>query len=119
MMIFTRDPDSGQAKATLVLNGEIDVATAPALRHVADNLPLSQLHRLTVDLADVPFMDSTGVAFMVSLRKRMPVGSEIVVVEAAPIVGRVLQLSGLGEVIDLPAATLAPAAGEDRLDATG
>ncbi|MDP9239850.1 MAG: STAS domain-containing protein [Actinomycetota bacterium] len=118
-MIFTRDEGGRQDHATLVLGGEIDVATAPALRHVADNLPLAELRRLTVDLADVPFMDSTGVAFLVSLRKRMPVDSEIVVVHAQPIVGRVLQLSGLGTVMELVFAPPVSTEATTRLDATG
>ncbi len=38
-MIFTRDEGGDQAQATLVLHGEIDIATAPALRHLTENLP--------------------------------------------------------------------------------
>jgi anti-sigma B factor antagonist len=117
-MIFTRD-EGAAAQATLVLNGEIDIATAPGLRHVADNLPLGELRRLTVDLSDVSFMDSTGVAFLVSLRKRLPVGSELVVSQSAPIVTRVLQLCGLGTVMELVSAPAPEAAVQEELDQTG
>lgn len=111
-MIFTRDDSGDQDRATLVLSGEIDAAAAPALRHVVDNLPLTQLRRLTVDLGEVPFMDSTGVAFLVVLCKRMPAGSEVVIDRAHPIVSRILQLSGMGALVEL-----SPEA--EPVDATG
>ncbi|MEP6853412.1 MAG: STAS domain-containing protein [bacterium] len=107
-MIFTRDAGDAESQATLVLNGEIDMATAPALRHVTDNLPLAELQELTVDLSDVPFMDSTGVAFLISLRNRMPAGSQIVLHRPAPVVARVLQLSGLGTIMELAGAPSGP-----------
>jgi anti-sigma B factor antagonist len=119
MMIFTRDEGGEQACATLALNGEIDISTAPALRHIAENLPLPELRRLTVDLSDVSFMDSTGIAFLISLHKRMPVGSEIVVGRAAPIVHRMLQLTGLGTIMTLSALPVPSTAAEHHLDATG
>ncbi|MDQ6874879.1 MAG: STAS domain-containing protein [Actinomycetota bacterium] len=101
-MIFTRNEGTdGRRQATLVLAGEIDLATAPALRQVAGNLQLRDLDRLTVDMHDVQFMDSTGVGFLVSLRKQLPAGSELAVVHAAPMIVRVLQLTGLGSVLEL------------------
>lgn len=122
-MIFTRDDRTdGHRRATLVLAGEIDLATAPALRHVAGNLPLRDLDRLTVDMRDVQFMDSTGVGFLVSLRKQLPAGSEMAVVHAAPMIVRVLQLTGLGSILELDEPETA-AAGTGlpahRLDPTG
>jgi anti-anti-sigma factor len=118
-MIFTWDEGGTPAQATLALSGEIDIATAAGLRHVADNLPLAELQRLTVDLRDVSFMDSTGVAFLVSLRKRLPVGSELVVSQSAPIVTRVLQICGLGTVMELVAAPAPQPAVQEELDQTG
>lgn len=64
-------------------------------------------------------MDSTGVAFLVSLCKRMPVGSEIVLADAAPIVKRVLELSGLGTLMVLSAGSPPAAREQDQLHATG
>ncbi len=80
---------------------------------------MSELRCLTVDLRDVSFMDSTGVAFLVSLRRHMPAGTEIVVAHAAPIVHRVLELCGMDTVLDLAEAWDTPAGPPDRLDATG
>lgn len=100
-MIFTRDDGGDQTRATLVLTGEIDVATAPALRHVTENLPLQELQRLTVDLRDVAFMDSTGVGFLIAVRKEMLPGSELLVVNPQPMVARVLRMTGVDEIVGL------------------
>ncbi len=121
-MIFTRDEGAEQTHATLVLTGEIDVASEPALRHVTANLPLQELERLTVDVRDVPFMDSTGVGFIVALRKRMSPDSELVVVNAQPMVARVLRITGVDRIVGLfeaavPAAE--PVRGQTSLDAIG
>lgn len=105
-MIFTRDEGAGQAYATLALNGDIDMAAAPALRHLTDNLPLKELRRLTVDMREVRFMDSTGIGFLVSLRKRMTPGSELAVTNPAPTVARVLQITGLDTIVGLAAAPM-------------
>lgn len=121
-MIFTRDDGAGQAHATLELNGEIDMAAAPALRHLADNLPLNELQRLTVDMREVRFMDSTGIGFLVSLRKRMPAGSELAVINPAPTVARVLHITGLDAIVGLAAAPLPrprSLPNADSLDRTG
>jgi anti-sigma B factor antagonist len=121
-MIFTRDEGADQAHATLVLSGEIDMASAPALRHLADNLPLRDLQRLTLDMGDVRFMDSTGIGFLVALRKRMPPGSELAVVNPAPTVARVLQVTGLDSIVGLAAAPVPRPRSlpdSDTLDPTG
>lgn len=102
-MIFTRDAGATQGHATLELTGEIDMAVAPALRRLTDNLPLRELQRLTVDMRDVRFMDSTGVGFLVAIRKRMPPGSELAVINPAPSVARVLQITGLDSMVGLVA----------------
>ncbi len=107
-MIFTRDEGAEQTRATLVLTGEIDVASEPALRHVTANLPLQDLQRLTVDLRDVPFMDSTGVGFLVALSKRMSAEGELLVVNAQPMVARVLRITGVDRIVGLSEAPATP-----------
>jgi anti-anti-sigma factor len=44
----------------LVLHGELDIATAPELVEMLDRLR-RQRHAVAVDLAEVTFMDSTGL----------------------------------------------------------
>lgn len=121
-MLFVRDEGADFARATLVLTGEIDMAAGPTLCQLAENLPLAELEALTVDMGDVQFMDSTGVGFLVSLRKRMPPGSELTVTNPGPTVARVLQITGLDSIVGLAAAPVPrprslPAA--STLDPTG
>ncbi len=121
-MIFSRDPGTDQTHATLVLNGEIDMASAPALRHLADNLPLGELQRLTVDMGEVRFMDSTGIGFLIALRRRLPAGSELSVINPVPTVARVLKITGLHSIVGLAAAPPSRSRslpGADTLDPTG
>ncbi|MGB9378218.1 MAG: STAS domain-containing protein [Mycobacteriales bacterium] len=121
-MIFSRDEGEDQAHATLELNGEIDMAVAPALRQLEEHLPLRELQRLTIDMGAVRFMDSTGIGFLVSLRKRMLPEAELAVVNASPPIARVVQITGLesflGLVVD-PAPRTRSLPDSDSLDRTG
>lgn len=45
--------------------GEIDLSRAPSLRHQISDAQRSKPRRLVIDLADVPYMDSSGVATLV------------------------------------------------------
>lgn len=55
--------------ATLRLGGRLDALSAPALRERLDRLAADGVHRLTVDLADVEFVDSAGLAALVRAMK--------------------------------------------------
>jgi len=59
--------------------GEIDLARAPALRtHLSDALG-SAPKRLIVDLNEVPYMDSSGVAtFVEAMQRARGAGSELI-----------------------------------------
>ena len=49
----------------LVLSGEVDLSTSPVLReHLLSHVE-SRPDRLLIDLSDVPYMDSSGVATLV------------------------------------------------------
>lgn len=56
----------GAAGATTVLvSGEVDVSNAGELRNALDQGLASGATDLTVDLADVPYIDSTGIGVLV------------------------------------------------------
>lgn len=48
----------------------IDAFSAPELREQVDRLLQSGVHNFVLDLAAVPFLDSAGMAVLVSLLKR-------------------------------------------------
>lgn len=51
-------------------HGELDVATAPVLDRALVDCAREHPSRLIVDLADVPFMDASGLRVLVSARGR-------------------------------------------------
>lgn len=55
--------------ATLRLDGRLDALSAPRLRERLGALSEDGIHHLTVDLADVDFVDSAGLAALVSAMK--------------------------------------------------
>ena len=54
----------------LYLSGELDVTTADQIRSAIDAAVGSDTERLIIDLADLQFMDSSGIALIVSVAQR-------------------------------------------------
>lgn len=52
-------------------SGEVDVFTAPALREFLLELLDGGMRKLVVDLSDVSFLDSTGLAVLVGIWQRL------------------------------------------------
>lgn len=48
----------------------VDAFSAPALRAELDKVLETGIHRIIIDLSAVPFLDSAGMAVLVSLLKR-------------------------------------------------
>jgi anti-anti-sigma factor len=92
----------------LTVKGELtDAARRPLVRVLTDLL-LSQpsLHHVEIDVRDVPFMNSGGMAVLVQAqRMTAPRGVELVLVDAPPEVIRPLQLSGLWHRFPIKAST--------------
>ncbi|WP_411842607.1 anti-sigma factor antagonist [Salinicoccus sp. HZC-1] len=55
----------------IVLNGELDVYTAPELQKVLDPIRQSGSHNIKIDLTDVSYMDSTGLGIFVGTLKEL------------------------------------------------
>ncbi|OLE28473.1 MAG: hypothetical protein AUG44_07320 [Actinobacteria bacterium 13_1_20CM_3_71_11] len=97
---FTESPlDGGTIR--LAVAGDIDLATATALRH-ALRRPLREpgLTRLVVDLAEVGFLDAAGVAALVSGYQEAQAGDvafQLVNCRPAPL--RVLEIVGLDKLL--------------------
>ena len=92
LQIEVRPGDAHQV--TLALSGELDLSTCPTLRACVDQLEAMVRH-ITLDLTDLAFIDSTGVALLFGLERTF--GSELrqLTVRCPPgHVRRVLQMSG-------------------------
>jgi anti-sigma B factor antagonist len=55
--------------ARLTIGGELDLATTPRVRAALASLALTTGETLVVDLSDVTFMDSTGLAVFLGLQR--------------------------------------------------
>ena len=82
----------------VTLAGELDMASVPALRASLDDIEPSQ--RLVLDCAAVTFMDSSGLSLLVTLWSRLvESGGSLQVRQPSPPVRRVMELTGLHELI--------------------
>jgi anti-sigma B factor antagonist len=55
----------------LLVEGELDIATAPRLLGALNQAVQDVLHSLVVDLTRVGFMDSTGLALLINANRRL------------------------------------------------
>ncbi|MER5338169.1 STAS domain-containing protein [Micromonospora sp. NPDC002717] len=101
--------------ACLRLAGELDLSTAPELNAAIDRLVDGGERHLLVDLTELVFCDSTGIAAFVRGDNRVAAdGGWLRVTGASGRVDRVLQVTGLADVLRYepdPADPTAQAAG--------
>lgn len=80
--------------------GDIDIATVPVLRARVDALISQGSRRILVNCKDVGFIDSTGLAFLLTCARRlMQRGGLLSVVNANDQILRFLQISRLVDVL--------------------
>ena len=112
-------------RAVLGVRGEVDVLTAPTLGALVDAV-LDQGHRFVVlDLAELDFMDGSGLRVIASAARRLtPDAGEVAVRSPSRAVRRMLDLAGLEALVCLerpepvpPAAIPASARVACRMDA--
>lgn len=83
----------------------IDAFSAPELRARVDEMLANGTTRFILDLEAVPFLDSSGLAVLVSLLKRArEAGGDVKLVQPqAPAAQRILKLTKFDRVFDLAA----------------
>jgi anti-anti-sigma factor len=85
---------------TLVLHGELDIATAPELVDMLARLR-HHGHAVTVDLAEVTFMDSTGLTTLMDAHQQARSnGWSFSVRRPSSAVQRVFDLAGVGRLLE-------------------
>jgi anti-anti-sigma factor len=86
----------------LSLQGELDIASSSDLPTRLVGLAQASPPRLVVDLADLSFIDSSGVNALVETARAVQLdGGSIAFAAATPQVGRVLELVRLQDVVPL------------------
>ena len=86
--------------AVLRPTGELDLATAEPFRREVHSVLAGEPAVLEIDLAEVSFLDSSGIAVLVSAFKAQRDRAAVLhVVNPQPIVRRALELVGLSMLI--------------------
>ena len=62
---------SDEGVELVMVEGELDIATAPRLISVLNRAVQEALRSLVVDLSEVDFMDSTGLALLINAHRRL------------------------------------------------
>ena len=84
----------------LIVHGELDIATAPELVEMLRRLR-HYGHAVTVDLAEVTFMDSTGLTTLMDAHLAAENnGWSFGIRRASPAVHRVFDLAGVARLLD-------------------
>ncbi len=91
-----------QRTVTVAPQDRLDAFSAPALRSQLDELAASGVQNFIIDLSSTPFMDSAGMAVLVSLlrRCRQSGGSVKLVWPRAEAVRRTLQLTQFDRIFE-------------------
>ena len=87
--IFSVSTSTDGDRATVVVGGEVDMATADAMYGAATG---GGIGRVTLDLREVTFFDSAGIHALIRLAASYPGALEVI---PSPPVHRVLEIAGL------------------------
>lgn len=100
MTRFERAPDA--AEPTLLVEGDLDVATSPPLQQAIDKLLGDGFRTVVVDLGALEFIDSAGLGVLVgSLRRARERGGDVVLANLEPPALRVFEVTGLTKLFEL------------------
>jgi anti-sigma B factor antagonist len=86
---------SSDATATVRLSGDVDMASAPRLRSLLEELVDSGTKRIVLDCRSLSFLDSSGIGVLVAARTRMGDDSELVLESPPSHVRKVLDITGM------------------------
>jgi anti-sigma B factor antagonist len=93
--------DQGHA-TVIVVSGELDLASSPALQEELDHVAASDAHLLIIDLRELDFMDSTGLSVLVRAHQRAEEqGRRLAMVRGSQQVERLLSLTGVADRLTL------------------
>lgn len=97
---------------TIMVGGEVDIATAPDLKSYLHKILLADPRRVVINLRGMPFIDAAGLAALVMLKDRAErQHTALLLAEVPASVLRLLKLTGLDGHFDYwlrPAASGPP-----------
>jgi anti-anti-sigma factor len=102
-----RDPleievQSSDERTLVTLSGELDASTATFLYDKLSDLEVDNVQHVVLDLAQVTFMDSTGLGVIMTEHKRLQHSKGNLTIFAPPSsVRRLFEITGLDGVLDV------------------
>lgn len=85
----------GESRLTLVLNGELDLSTAPLLNDELARAKATGTAAITVDLDHLEFMDSSGLHVLIKHTHLASEGQRVRLSRGSAQVQRLFELSGV------------------------
>jgi anti-sigma B factor antagonist len=99
LQVSTRD---GRACTVVRVGGELDMDTGPQLQDVLRGVADGGGRQVVLDLAEVTFMDSSGLGLVVDWFKTLrDQGGRLCLATVQPLVRTVLALSAVDQVVDV------------------
>jgi anti-sigma B factor antagonist len=90
------------SRGVIILEGEVDIYTAPRFKESMLELLDGGVQKLVVDLSGVTFIDSTALGVLIGgLRRLRDGGGEMTLVVTTSSVERVLTITGLDKVFSI------------------
>jgi anti-anti-sigma factor len=97
---------SEDGSCIIMIGGDVDLAVVDELLACARN-NLAVANAVELDLADVSFIDSTGLGALVLIRQEAAaLAKPLTLRNVPPSVVRLLQITGLGDVFDVESPTI-------------
>ena len=85
---------------TLVLTGDLDLASAPTLRDVVASVHDESVRQVVLDCGGLTFIDSSGLGCLVGIRNRLDAaGCALELANVQPIAARTITIGGLAEAL--------------------
>jgi len=85
----------------IILEGDVDTKTAPALLQALTEIEISGITDLRIEMFAVGFLSSAGLRALVFAKQKMPHESKLVLIGAAESIGDVIQKTGLTQAVML------------------
>jgi anti-sigma B factor antagonist len=96
------DVQRGDDRTLVTLSGELDASTATLLYDQLSDLEVEDVQHVVLDLAQVSFMDSTGLSVIVTEHKRLRhTGGGLTIFAPPSSVRRLFEITGLDAVLDI------------------
>ena len=91
-----------QKHALVMLDGELDASTAHLLYEQLAALAREGTMHVALNLAELDFLDSTGLSVIVAEHKRVEaMGGELIIFSPCPRVRRLFELTGLDDYLNI------------------